>query len=508
MTPLPRFRKLRRTATAVSGVVLLAVLAGGVVAAEEWPRPAQADVVARDIEVAAGEVSMVCPGPPRLATAATGDDLGYDEFDPEGSGTHARLDVISLGGEADPAGETRVGTGFDDGSPVPARQGHRFGDLSPLTDFAVLRAAPTGEMSAMAAGTTTALTVDGDLRGLAAARCVMPDTAAVFVAGSTGTGESAQLVLTNPGATAATVSLDAWGATGVIDTSALGSVLVAPRSQRVILLEAAAPDQERLAVQLRATGGEVAAHVQTSHLDGLTPAGTDLLSPGAAPARSQVLPGLVLGEATGDDSVLRLFNPGQAEAQVSVTLLGDPDVVAVPGAEDITIDPGTVIDISLAGLPAGEWGLQVAATEPVAAGALLLAAEDAAGVDRMWVGAAPALVSSSYAVPQDVVAEAALFLTNAGNQAEPVVVQVHDTTGVTTVELEVPAQGTHVVDLTAVADGDAAAWAIDIAAEGAGIHSGLVLRAEDGALHTWLAPTPDPHEERAVELAVRAPGLG
>src|SRR5690606_10205775 len=104
--------------------------------------------------------------------------------------------------------------------------------------------------------------------------------------------------------------------------------------------------------------------------------------------------------------------------------------------------------------------------------------------------------------------EAALFLTNAGNQAEPVVVQVHDTTGVTTVELEVPAQGTHVVDLTAVADGDAAAWAIDIAAEGAGIHSGLVLRAEDGALHTWLAPTPDPHEERAVGLAVRAPGLG
>jgi len=503
MTSQPRFRRLRRAGTAASGVVVLALLAGGLIAAEEWQAPAGEELDARGVAVAPGDVTMVCPGPPRLATEAAGEDLGYDEFDPEGSGTQSRLDAVSLSRAEDRAGEAWLASDGGEEAALTAVGEERRGAIAPLVDSGALRAAPAGEVTALVAGTTAALTEDGDLRGLAAARCLLPDTSAAFVAGSTETGDSAQLVLTNLGATAATVTLEAWGATGPVDTSALGSVLVAPHSQQVVLLEAAAPGQSRLALQLRATGGEVAAHLQISHLDGLTPGGTDLLTPESPAAAEQVLPGVAWGEGAGEGSTLRLFNPGEEVLEASVELLGDSEVVAVPGAESVAVDPGTVADVSLAGLPAGEWAVRVRANDPVAAAALIERGNDGAGRDRMWIAATPALARATYVLPQELAEAATLHLANPGDSAASARIRVITSDGGSDLrEVEVGAERTATIAFSDLVD------VLEVDAEGEGIHSGVVLTAGGGELSTWLAPTPDPHEVRAVNLAPRAPGLG
>ena len=74
----------------------------------------------------------------------------------------------------------------------------------------------------------------------------------------------------------------------------------------------------------------------TESLDGETPAGTDVIIPGAAPATDLVIPGVEIiepaaqGEVpdakTGADSsdipAVRIVNPGADPATVSVTMLG------------------------------------------------------------------------------------------------------------------------------------------------------------------------------------------
>lgn len=507
-----RFRRLRRTATVVSGVALLALLAGGVVVGEQWPAPATAELDPRDVAVPAGEVTQVCPGPPRLGTAVAGEDLGYDEFDPEGSGTDSRLDVVSLPRPdraparahlADGVGEG----GDEDGEDLTTDGDVRAAVLTPLGRPGVLSADPVDGVTALVAGTTTARTEDGDLRGLAAARCLTPGTSSWFVAGGTEPGGSAQLVLSNLGATAATVDLDVWGATGPLDTSALGSVLVAPHSQQVVLLEAATPEEPRLGLRVRASGGEVAAHLQDSELAGLVPGGTELLTPGAPPATEQLLPGVVLGEDTLDGSVLRVLNPGEEEAEVSVELLGADDAQEVPGAQDVAVDPGTVLDISLAGLPAGEWSVRVRGTEPVAASALLLRGPADGPTDRAWVSATPLLSDAGYVLPGRLAGGATLVVANASDDAQTVTVVPTggDGTAREPVEMSLEAGRSGALDRGDLGGGDL--LALEVAADGAGVHSGVLLIAAHGDFLSWLAPTPDPHADRSVPLVAGSVGL-
>src|SRR5699024_9365742 len=140
-------------------------------------------------------------------------------------------------------------------------------------------------------------------------------------------------------------------------------------SEVVVLLEAEVPDEARLAVRVRSTGGEVSAYVQDAQLRGLVPAGVATIVPTAAPAPDVHVPGveLVESELTDDDpAVVRILNPGEDDATLSVSLLGPGSREPIPGANDIVVDPGAVAEVSLAGLPAGTWTVAVSADRPVA----------------------------------------------------------------------------------------------------------------------------------------------
>lgn len=512
-------RALRRVTTAVSGAVLLAAAAGVALAGETIPVEVVAveDVV---VPVDAATVGQVCPGPPRLATAVAGEDLGYDEFDPEGSGTSTVLDVVTLARSEDqPPGALRLRPGLDApaGDDVPLAGSARLAQLSDTGETTVLEADPVEDVVALAAGTSVAVTGSGDLRGLVATACQGPSTSAWLVGGSTQPGDSAQLVLSNVGQTPASVTLAGWGSTGALDLSTAGTVLVPAGGQRIVLLEALAADP-RVAVHVAASGGEVTALVQDSRLRGLVPGGTDLVAPSVPPAETVVVPGIFLGRTSGEEAdapAVRVVNPGEDVATVSLELLGADGPQSVPGAEDLVLDPGAVVDISLTGLPEGAWSAAVSADLPVTAAAVTTtvgtASEEDPGtapVDRAWSPAVPALASGVVAVPDDAVATASLVLANPADDAVDVeiVPVLRDGTRGAPVTRTLGGRASVSEDVAAL--GDVAALQV-LAADGA-VHGGVMLSASaaDGGLMSFVPLTEDARTASAVPLAPAPRELG
>ncbi|WP_282948125.1 DUF5719 family protein [Cellulomonas endometrii] len=372
--PPPRRSRAGRVARALSGVLVLG-LTGGVVALAVAAPPAGTDPVpASTVDVPAAATTLVCPGPLQLPDDTTSGDSAFDRvpvapnesvsaFDTASSGT-ASLTPLDGAGVALDAGTWR---------------------LASPTAPVILRAEPLDGEPARVAGATSSIVTDGDLRGLSAASCAPPTADVWLVGGSTELQSTADLVVVNPGATAADVTVEVWGPSGRVELADGGRMLVAPGAQEVVVLPGVAAEQRRTVVHVAASGGQVSAYVQDSLLDGFTPRGTDLVAGGAAPATTQVVPGLsVPGTAVdaADAGALRLLAPGEEPATVSVRLLGPDGDVVLPGAEAVDLAPGEVTDLSLGGLAARPHPAALAPSAPVVAGGMVARTGDPGELDE------------------------------------------------------------------------------------------------------------------------------
>ncbi|MFH5824184.1 DUF5719 family protein [Georgenia sp. AZ-5] len=503
---------LRRAGATTSALVLLAAAAGIVVAGEYLPAADATDVAAPRVDVPAGTFTAVCAGPPSQVG-----DAGMS-VDPELAGdvtSTTRTQLLTLPRE-DAAAAEGAYTLVGGGAPQQlARTGEVRGAVVEPTGAGLLEAEPAGDLTALAAGATVARTDAGDLRGLTATACEAPATTTWLVGGSTEVGDSAQLVLTNPGQTPATVDVAVWTSLGATVAPLLSGVVVAPGEQTTVLLEAAVTADPQLALRVDASGGEVTAVVRDHQLDGVVPAGIDNVTTARAPALTQTIPGVVLAESDVEDSassLVRLVNPGEEVATAAVRLLGPDGEQSIPGAEAVELYPGAVVDITLAGIAPGAYGVEITSDQPVT-GAVQLARTgrpgqldpDVAPVDRAWTPAAAPLNSGTLLVPGagDVVGAASVTLTNPGDaevRAELVPVSAAGAVG-EPVAVTVPARGTAA---TATADlGDDVA-AVHVRAEGAGVAAAVVLTAPaaDGELISVLPAISDPHDDRSVRVEV------
>ncbi|WP_456788032.1 DUF5719 family protein [Cellulomonas sp. P5_C5] len=402
--PTPAQVWLARGARALSGLAVLGLTVVVVVAGARVPGSGTDDAVATTVvPVPPTASTLVCPGALILP-----DDTGRGDsaFDPT---------------PVDPVSTVTVVTS------VPDRDGSSAGTVTPLDRSAVTATLAPGGTAAVVEGVTGPLVVRaepgssparvaaasaglvtaGDLRGLAAASCQQPTADAWLLGGATDLSSTAQLVLSNAGSTPAEVGLTIWGPSGPADLTG-ERFLVAPGAQRVIVLGGIAADQRRLAVHVSATGGRVGVHVQDSALDGFTPAGTELVVPGDAPSRRQVVPGLsVVASKVGDASApaLRLLAPGDTGTTAHVTLLGDAGVTELPGAASVALAPGEVTDVPLGGLPAGSYTVVVDADQPVLASAVLSRPgsvgelDDVPSVERAWAASTAVGRSGVVAIP-------------------------------------------------------------------------------------------------------------
>lgn len=253
------------------------------------------------------------------------------------------------------------------------------------------------------------------LGGYAAASCTEATEDSWLVAGSTTVGRSSLVLLSNPTEVAATVDVRVVGEAGPVEARSAIGITVPPRTQRVLSLAGLAPNIASPVVHVTSTGGAIAASLEQTVVEGLSPAGVDLSGPTAPPADSQVIPGLVIAGEAGvhaDDDhaegdafpAVRLYSPGDERVEVSIGIAP----VGGGGGDSIEVElqPGKVSDIPLGELSPGTYTVRIDADGPVVAAARATvvppaddddegATDAATPADLAWFAAARPLLDSA-----------------------------------------------------------------------------------------------------------------
>lgn len=492
-------RRGRSVSTAALGTLLvLGATAGAVLADSMLDRPGQQQAGAKAPVVTLDpvEVSLACSaGPAALMGPGAVVDPAAPPQDLAPTVTRA---VGSL-----PTDRTEAAPATLDGTPLPS--------VGPLAlggdgggEVGVLSAAPRDGRTALLAGSTVSVTATGDLRGLFAVPCVLPESGAWLVGGSTEVGTSTALHLHNLGATPTAVTISALGSLGELAAPSLQRVTVAPGQGTTVLLEGAVAPDASPAVHIESDGGAVAAWGQTLALDGVVPAGISGLSPAAEPAADLLVPGVL---SSGQDAgVLRVVNPGSAEAHVRVDGLGD--VLADGGGRtpvgELIVAPGAVAELPLGDVP---QALAVTSDAPVTAAAGLrlrgtpsLLDPDTAPVETAWAPAVAPRTTGVWVLPTAPEGRAArLVLAARAGEGGLVTVRIHRGPQAEAEERVVdlaPGSGAG-VDL-----GDASA--VVVRSEVPVAASVLLTQeAADGRFVEVLPATPDPHAEQSLRVDVR-----
>ncbi len=500
--------RTRRLGGVLAAVVLVAAGGGLVSATALTPQgPGSSRPVAAPLAaVPAGSSVGVCPGPARLLEGAT---VGIDpQFSPESATARSNVNAVVLGSGsgvlpgsrlASLTGSTLVEVAkaapVSEGPPAtrPAAAAPLAGVVAQqgVDDVTVLSADAQADRQPSAGAVMRYTAEDGDLRGSAAAACQQPGNDLWLVGANTALGRTAVLKLSNASSSPATVSLELFGAEGLIQAPGSRGLLVAPGTTRSVILAGLAPGQERLSVRVRSAGGPVAAHIQQSVLRGLTPGGVEFIAPAAAPALRQVITGVDIQDPAGlagltsrsgfadAGPALQLAVPGSADAVIAIKVFGRDGQKALPGGGVVTAKAGSVTGVSLAGVPAGPYTVSVSSDVSFTAAARAtrgLTAEDAS--DFAW-SPASARLGSQHIVPVPGPGERFLIFGAPEGRATisytPVTAdgKVHaaaaaDIAGGTTASIQVPADvdGSQLVGYLVSAAGDPAYGAVLLQQDG------------------------------------------
>jgi hypothetical protein len=375
--PASQGRKAALAGLASAALILAgagAVVAGGSLVP---PPDSSRALAAAAAAVPAGASLGVCPGPARLLE---GTEAGTDpQFSPESATAASAVTGVVLGAagvlpasrlsQLDGTTAVDIARGPGQAASAGAPQDLVAGVVAarPVQQVSVLSADPLANQKASAAGVMKFTATDGDLQGTAASNCHQPSNDQWLAGASTTVGRASMLILTNASTTPATVSLEIFGAQGQIQAPGSRGLLVAPGTSRSVVLAGLAPGEPQLSVHVRSAGGPVAALIQQSVLRGLTPGGVDFIAPGAAPAVRQVMTGVDIQDPAGlaqltgkpgyEDAAaaLQLTVPGPSDAVVEVTLYGRDGQKALPSGGVVTAKAGAVTEVSLAGVPAGQY---------------------------------------------------------------------------------------------------------------------------------------------------------
>ncbi|PCN49306.1 hypothetical protein Csp2054_03775 [Curtobacterium sp. 'Ferrero'] len=260
-----------------------------------------------------------------------------------------------------------------------------------------LLTAPAGETTPQVAGSSYQSVSSGDLVGVGAASCDDPAQSTWLVGGSTETGRTSLITLSNPTEVNATVDLTVYDGSGTVSAPGTTGIVVAPNSQKVVPLSGFVSDQGSTVVHVVSSGGQIVAHMQETVVRTLTPGGFDIVSGGAAPSRTQVVPGVVLegteaaqrGSDTEDAApIVRIFVPGTRTASVT---LGITTADGGGSTVNATAEPGVVTDVPLDDFPDGRYSFTLSATEPIVAGVRTTTPTQDDATDLGWFASAEPL---------------------------------------------------------------------------------------------------------------------
>ncbi|MCW1249872.1 DUF5719 family protein [Acaricomes phytoseiuli] len=377
----------------IAGATAAVVFAGSLPVAGDLAAGTTFEVPAAQLP--AGQSMAVCPAPAQLLTGSA--DNTDPQFAPGSS--DARTAVSALVG-ADPNGSMPASrlaplstdplaslASISQENIVPPPEGVQppqaanFARLSErsVDGVSVLRVDPVADQRTPSAAVQTYRAGNGDLRGLAAASCQAPANDGWLVGASTEVGRTAILYLTNPSSTPATVDLDLYGDSGMIQSAGARGILVPAGTTKSIVLAGLASGQKELSVRFRSSGGPVSATIQQSVLRGLTAGGVDYLTPLAVPATRQVITGVqtmapeLAGQISGQDgyqdaqTALQVVVPSPGDSVVEVKVYGPSGQVSLPDGGVFTAKGASTSELLLNGLPEDVYTVDITADAPVTA---------------------------------------------------------------------------------------------------------------------------------------------
>lgn len=266
-----------------------------------------------------------------------------------------------------------------------------------------------GAEPGMLAGSQSQFVNADEFVGFAASECATPSSDSWLVGGSTVTGRTTLLALTNPSKVSSTVNLTVYSEKGAVAASGTDGVIVPPGGQRVFSLAAFAPDIASPVVHVVSTGGQITASLQQSILRTLTPGGVDVLGAGTRPSRLTVIPGVVtVGHASIEAAstidgyndlvgTLRVLVPGTGSSDITVSAIPEGGAAAA-STSTLTVEGGIVTDFPLGDFPDGTWTLTVSSERPAVVGVrsstVTLAGDPQKSLDS---GTPPVVVSTDFA---------------------------------------------------------------------------------------------------------------
>jgi hypothetical protein len=173
--------------------------------------------------------------------------------------------------------------------------------------------------------------------------CLAPQPVWWFAGAGAGVDHSSVLFLTNADEGPAVVDVRLHGATGSVDDAGTRGLTLASGETVRLSLQELAPGSRELAVEVRASRGRVVAHVVDSLRDSGRQ-GREWLPAGVPPADDVVLPGVPSG---ADRTQLLVANPGDEQALVDLEVLTTDGAFVPLGAEQVSVDPGSVATVDL-----------------------------------------------------------------------------------------------------------------------------------------------------------------
>lgn len=352
---------------AAVAVGCVAVVGAGVHA--PWPQVA-GTAAQTDVAVVPADTVLSCAGPFRvLGRDAQNADLM------ESAGTGA----ITTAGVSQEPTESVIET--------PELSGGRG---------ATVLTAPVQDRQSASVDAAESLTLaQDDIAGLAAAACGEASTQSWIVGGSTDTGASDVLVLSNPGDVTATVMVTAFGVEQK-DTS-----LVIPAQTQIALAFASVTPAaaEAPIVKIVSEGAPVRAALQSALTSTLDPAGAELQAATTEAAEQLLFAGVqVVARAEGaDTAALRLLSADVDTESTVVVRDEDGDIAAEFTAP---LKAGTPLDITLSDLALGVYSVEVSASTALVGG-VWQSTGTGLGTDFAWMTPAMSLTDETpLAVPR------------------------------------------------------------------------------------------------------------
>ncbi len=230
----------------------------------------------------------------------------------------------------------------------------------------------------------------GSRRGLVATRCVEPGDDWWFVGPSGGVHSDDALALSNAGPAPAVAGVDIYGEKGPIADPQAQSITVAPGTRKVLAVGKLAPGVAVTALHVRVRTGQVAASLSSARRHPPHPALVGAVPPASAPAREQVLPGVVPGPGRRR---LVIVDPGREDADVAVRIVTADGAFVPTGLAHVRVAAGSVTTVKLAPvLDKKAAAVRLSSSRPVTAGLLAVETSSDTGTgDLAWTAVTPAL---------------------------------------------------------------------------------------------------------------------